>query len=271
MHTFPLQHVKPPAAALPRQPVEGADWILRRAGLDPACYRRESLLRRIPACLRILKVHDMQEARQVLENQPQLLPVALSSLLIGVTEFFRDRAVFHRMRREIIPALAALNSPLRIWSAGCSNGAELYSMAMLLARAGLLERSYLLGTDCRSDALGHAREAAYHARVKGLTHDELNRWFSRDGDKFRLSGYFRSRAHWKRANWLRDVEKGPWDLILWRNAAIYLTPNAAAKIWARLHAQLRPGGFLITGKAERPPKSLEMKSIGRSIYRKTGV
>ena len=94
----------------------------------------------------MLKVRSTEEAREVLENRPALLPAAVDSLLIGVTEFFRDSLVFEGMRAEVLPNLAIRRGPLRICSAGCSTGEELYSVAILLAEGGLLARSFLLGT-----------------------------------------------------------------------------------------------------------------------------
>ena len=93
---------------------------------------------------------------------------AVSSLLIGVTEFFREPAVFDFLRTQVLPVLAGGNRRLRIWSAACSSGAELYSMAILLSETGLLERSYLLGTDCRGDAIERARLGLYDATALKL-------------------------------------------------------------------------------------------------------
>ena len=149
---------------LPDEPASGfVGWVLDRAGLDASLYRHRPLLRRLPACLRTLGVRSPAEARKLLENRPDLLPAAIGSLLIGVTEFFRDAAVFEGIRTEVMPALAARGGQLRIWSAGCSSGEELYSVAILLAEAGLLARSFLLGTDCRIEAIRQARSALYNA------------------------------------------------------------------------------------------------------------
>ena len=159
------------AAAAPA-PEERLDefiaWVLGRAGLDASAYRARPLQRRLPACLRALKVHSTRDARERLERQPQLIATIVSSLLIGVTEFFREPDVFDSLRTEIVPALAGRKGPLRIWSAACSTGAELYSMAILLAQSGLLERSFLLGTDCRGDAIEHAETGLYDATALKL-------------------------------------------------------------------------------------------------------
>ena len=147
------------------EPAHGfVGWVLDRSGLDASVYRHRPLLRRLPSCLRTLQVRSVAEGRALLENRPDLLPAAVGSLLIGVTEFFRDPAVFEAVRARVVPELAACRrGPLRICSAGCSSGEELYSLAILLAEAGVLAGSFLLGTDCRIEAVRQASAGVYNA------------------------------------------------------------------------------------------------------------
>ncbi len=127
------------------------DWMRASIGTGPSCGGSPH------ACGRCKSARS-EEGRALLENRPDLLPAAVGSLLIGVTEFFRDPAVFEAVRARVVPELAARGrGPLRIWSAGCSSGEELYSLAILLAEAGLLAGSFLLGTDCRIEAVRQAR------------------------------------------------------------------------------------------------------------------
>lgn len=243
-------------------------WVIGRAGLEAGVYRHAPLQRRLLACLRTLKVHTAQEARAILETRSDLLPTAISSLLIGVTEFFRDPVVFENLRKHVLPHLARRPGPLRIWSAGCSTGEELYSMAILLAEAGLLDRSFLLGTDCRKDAVEEASLAQYGAAALGCLAPALReRYFEAAGDFWRPVELLRRRVQWKVADLTRRIEEGPWDLILWRNMAIYLNPGPAAMVWKGLAAALAPGGFLIAGKAERPPSDAGLMPAGRCIFR----
>ncbi len=136
-------HVRPPTT----EPADGfVDWIIRRAGLDAGRYRHRPLLRRLPACLRTLKVHSTEEARELLKNRPDLLPAAISSLLIGVTEFFRDPPVFESVRTTILSNAAGMRGPLR--SLECS----------LLHR----RRTVQLGHPLRRDAFAAAQLLAGH-------------------------------------------------------------------------------------------------------------
>jgi chemotaxis methyl-accepting protein methylase len=243
-------------------------WALGRAGLDAAAYRTQPLVRRLPACLRAMKARSTHAARELLERKPHLLAKVVSSLLIGVTEFFREPDVFGCLRTVVLPALARGDRRLRIWSAACSTGAELYSLAILVSEAGLLERSHLLGTDCRGDAIERARRGLYDARtlrLVGCATRETH--FEPAGQQWRPVEALRRQTHWKVADLLSGVEEGPWDIVLWRNAAIYLKSPFAETIWRRLASVLAPGGVLVTGKAERPPLDAGLAHAARCIYR----
>ena len=243
-------------------------WVIERAGLDCGAYRHSPLQRRLPACLRALRVHSAAEARRLLEHRPDLLPAAVSSLLIGVTGFFRDVGVFEGLRSEVLPPLAGRPGPLRVWSAACSTGAELYSVAILLAEAGLLERSFLLGTDCRGDAIDRAKLGLYDAAMLKLVRCATrDRYFVPAGQYWRPVQALRRQVRWKAADLLAGVEPGPWDIILWRNVAIYLKPGPAETIWRRLAAVLAPRGALISGKAERPPADAGLTHAAHCTYR----
>ncbi|MGA2034173.1 MAG: protein-glutamate O-methyltransferase CheR [Thermoguttaceae bacterium] len=243
-------------------------WVLGRAGLDATAYRTQSLHRRLPACLRTLNVPEPRAAGELVERKPHLVATVISSLLIGATEFFREPGVFDCLGTQVLPALANCNRRLRIWSAACSSGAELYSMAILLREAGLLETSYLLGTDCRGDAIDRAKLGFYDATMLKLVPAATrDKYFEPVGPHWRPVEALRRQVHWKAADLLAGVEDGPWDIIFWRNAAIYLKPCRAETIWRQLASVLAPGGVLIAGKAERPPADAGLTHAARCVYR----
>ena len=250
------------------RPSQFISWLFHRAGLSVACYRGAPLVRRIPACLRALHCETEAHARQVLEQRPEFLPAAIDALLIGVTEFFRDPSVFETMRTEVLPQLALPTRPLRVWSAGCSDGAELYSLAILLAQAGVLEGSFLLGSDCRQDAIERARKGLYNsAALKKIEPADRRRYFEEVGGSWQPIEQLRRHVSWKVADIARDIEDGPWDIVLWRNMAIYLTAETSASVWRKLVSALAPAGILVVGKAERPPSDLPLINLKSCIYR----
>ena len=239
--------------------------LFEAAGVHPEGYRAKALNRRVPACLRHLGVKSLEEASDRLERHPELVPGTVSVSLLGVTEFFRDEPVFHQLGN----LLPHLGKPLRIWSAACSEGQELYSMALLLESRGLLRDVELLGTDCRAQAIERARTAVYPPEhLKNMPAPWQAAYFQKTWAGMRLQGEIQQAARFRQADLLREAEPGPWNMILWRNMAIYLEPEAARHVWLRIYAQLAPGGIIVTGKAEHPPASLELERLGTCLYRK---
>jgi chemotaxis methyl-accepting protein methylase len=243
--------------------------LFDRVGLCLTDYRLETLKRRIPSCLRAMRVESVGRIGPAIDRQPDLLKTALSTLVIGVTSFFRDPGVFAALEKSFLPEVLRRTPNPRIWSAGCSDGAELYSLAMLLAEWGAVQRSTLLGTDCRTDAVARAREGCYDAgAIKGVPARFVGRYLTPDGAMWQIHPFLRAAAQWRFGNVLYTSEPGAWDLILCRNMAIYLQPEAAGRLWARLGASLRPGGILVTGKAERPYGATGMVAVAPCIYQR---
>jgi chemotaxis protein methyltransferase CheR len=241
--------------------------VLESAGLPADAYRAAPMRRRLGACLRTLKAGSVSEAWSLMQS-PELVGTAIDSLLIGVTEFFRDAEVFDALRKIIATEAPIQQGPIRVWSAGCSNGAELYSLAMLLAEAGKFGRSILVGTDCRAAAIHEARSGVYsEADVRSMDAWLRHKYMHKDGGRWRVADSLRRHIRWRVGNLLAGGEDGPWDIILWRNMAIYLKLKSASQVWAELIEGMRPGGLLVVGKAERPPASSGLTCISRCIYR----
>ena len=244
------------AADVPLDPFVA--WVLAGAGLDLEAYRPAPLNRRLSACLRALRCGSTEEARALLLRRPELLDRAVDALLIGVTSFGRDPHVFDALARLALPRLEGVTDGLRVWSAGCANGAELYSVALLLDAAGMLRHSHLLGTDCRAAAVAAARRARYDASVLGPFSGAVESGaFETEGTVVRPGPALRAVTRWKAADVTRQVEEGPWHVVLCRNLAIYLSPAAVARLWVRLVEQITPGGLLVTGKADPRPPGME--------------
>ena len=259
------------SAADPRRSAEpGYDFLaalLNQAGLRIEQYRTSALLRRIPACLRALGVNSIPEAAQRLAARPALAWTLLDVVLLGVTEFCRDPAVFQYLRTTVLPEVGRTASTPRIWSAGCSEGQELYSVAACLAELDLLERCELLGTDCRPEAIARARLGEYATGPAPVApapwrHAHL---FVAD-NHVRIHPRLRVATKWRVGDVLGDLEAGPWHLIFCRNLAIYLEAPVASALWRRLGEQLAPGGYLVTGKAENPAATGAFIRVAPCLY-----
>jgi chemotaxis methyl-accepting protein methylase len=244
-------------------------WLFRRAGLDVRHYRAETLQRRLAACLRALRASDVREAKAMLIRDGSLVAVAISAMVIGVTSFFRDSPVFDYLTVHVLATLRQGGRGARIWSAACSDGDEVYSVAMLLEEMKLLDGAYLLGTDCRGDAIRRARLGSYHSQaVKDVPEAWLEKYFTKEGVRYRISEKMRSAVQFRTADMMEICEPGSWDVILCRNAGMYLRPESAGRLWQRFEDVLRPGGYLVLGKAERPVGTMRLSAVAPCIYRR---
>ena len=269
--------VKPTDAPLRRQdsgePVAPfIAWVFERVNLNPSVYRSSCLNRRLNACLRRLRVSTTEAAQKLLESRPELLHAALDSLLLGVSEFFRDAEVFTYFREKVLPAMFERSERIRILSIGVSEGYELYSVAMLLAEMNALDRVELVGMDCRPEAIRHAREGWFSERDMGGVSEELrSRYFSPEQRGWVAKENIRSKIQWSVGNVLNLDGVGQSDIIFFRNLAIYLTGHHADCAWSALFGKLSPNGMLVCGKADKPPASLHLTRIASCIYEKSRI
>lgn len=250
------------------------EWLCNKGGLDARHYRPTVLERRRGACLRAVRAGSLDDARARGEACSRSVEDMVGTVMIGVTSFFRDIGVFRGMDKHL-PALAEENgNVIRAMSVGCSDGSELYSLAIQLAHHGLLENARLVGVDCRPDAIATAKAGIYTAAaVSHIDPLVAARSFERCGRMNGGVGNVRVREHlanaceWRTGNAFA-LPHALHDLILCRNLAIYLRPASAHELWAALADRLRPGGLLIVGKAERPCLPGKLVRIGACKYRR---
>jgi chemotaxis protein methyltransferase CheR len=259
----------PPAIEIPSRELDLLALVFRVAEIDLGCYRLQPLARRIQACLRALHASSPEHALEMLCRAPALVDTALDALLIGVSSFFRDAQVFAQLREAVIPELLATRRGIRVWSVGCSDGAELYSVAMILSDARALESSSLIGTDCRPSALLRARQGTFHIGTDPLPCGTRGHLVELRGRTARVAPAIRRAVRFKRSNALSETLPGRFDLILCRNLTIYLARGAADALWARLAGALAPHGYLVAGKAEQAPIA-GLVRVSRSLYRREG-
>jgi chemotaxis protein methyltransferase CheR len=245
-------------------------YVLAQAGLVPERYRVGPLNRRVQACVRALGVCTSEQALSRLHERPELLSTALDALLVGVGEFFRDADALSSLAPHLAALASSRGGSLAIWSAACGQGAELYSLGVLLAELGLLSGSTLLGTDCRSSAVATAKRGVYPASALETMPSPLRaRYLVAEGDGWRVVLPEAANISWRVQNVLKTPADGPWDVISCRNVAIYLTRDAACALWAALAERLRPEGLLVVGKAERPAVAC-LSQVAQCVYSRLG-
>ena len=205
------------------------------------------------------------------------------ALTTNHTHFFRESHHFDHLRETALPWLQrqAQSKPLRIWSAGCSSGEEVYSIAMCLrgpdrGSAAWLDRAdvKLLATDLSPIVVESARRAVYPANaVQPIPAPYRANWLRPEGADFVVADEVRSMVT---ARVLNLFEPWPmrqrYDVIFCRNVMIYFDDAAKAELEARFVDLLVPGGYLYIGHSERliGAAASQMKPAGHTIYVKDG-
>jgi chemotaxis protein methyltransferase CheR len=200
----------------------------------------------------------------------------VEAMLLPEAEFFRDRRVFDALCDDVLPAMVRTTGgrPLRIWSAACGTGQEIYSLAMRLTEtAGAADRFELFASDLSERALEKAQAAAYSQFEvqRGLSARALVRCFEKDGETFVLSPRLRQMIRWRRVNLLDDLTSlGRFDLVLCRNFLPQLAPEAHAQALRSLTRALAPAGRLVLGAGEPADAGLTAVDATIGLYAAAG-
>jgi chemotaxis protein methyltransferase CheR len=181
----------------------------------------------------------------------------VEAMTTNETYFFRDRVPFDHFRDLVLPELLQSRQArrsLRIWCAGSSTGQEPYSLAIYLKQADLTNwRIEIVAADISREAVERARTGLFtqFEVQRGLPIQMLMRYFSQEGDFWRIDDELREMVQHRQLNLIDDFsDLGTFDLIYCRNVLIYFDRATKQNIFARLHSALEPDGFLALGSAE---------------------
>lgn len=221
----------------------------RRVGLrlDPTAQHRlaRSVRDAAAACRR-----DVDEFVEALEHDPRALQELLDRVTVQETSFFRDPGQFEALVTSVLPTL---RGPVTAWSAGCANGQEAYTLAMVLAEAGVGDWR-VLATDVSSRALARTRTARYRDKeLRGVDAGRRERFFTRDGDDWVVSTALRDRVATSRLNLVGDLlpgEPGSCPIVFCRNVLIYFRAEDVVEFLERLARWMPPDGYLFLGYSE---------------------
>ncbi|CAN7293861.1 CheR family methyltransferase [Massilia sp. LjRoot122] len=232
--------------------------LLGRTGHDFRHYKRATVLRRIERRMQVRQVHTLPEYHGVLEADEHEYKSLLDDMLIGVTNFFRDREAFEALERDIIPELFKDRVPgdeVRAWVAACATGEEAYSLAMLMAdQAALMEHPpsfQVFASDLDDNAIDKARSGTYPASIiTDVAPTRLRQYFNKEDDHYRTRKSLRDRILFASHNLLRDPPFSRLDMISCRNLLIYLNRDVQMRVLQTFHFALKPGGYLFLGSSE---------------------
>ncbi|EDX74014.1 CheR methyltransferase, SAM binding domain [Coleofasciculus chthonoplastes PCC 7420] len=228
-------------------------------GCDLTGYKRSSLERRFHVRMRQLKIDSYADYLHYLQRHSQEYIPLLNTVLINLTSFFRDRASWEYLANELIPKIIASKQPdesIRVWSAACASGQEVYSLIILFAEVlgieSCLQRLQFIATDWDKDALSQARNGTYKPRdVSEITADLLEKYFEQteQGDYSFHRQLYRT-IIFARHNLVEDAPMSKIDLLVCRNALMYFKSDIQITILIRFHFGLKNNGFLFLGQPE---------------------
>ena len=256
----PIAHLTGPARTADAEDAlhDIIGMLMSHTGHDFRHYKRATVLRRIERRLQVRAVHSLPEYRDLLESDPAEHKALLGDMLIGVTNFFRDRESFEALERDVIPELFKdkhAGDEVRAWVAACATGEEAYSLAMLMAdQAELMDQPpsfQVFASDIDDQAIDSARSGTYPASIiTDVAPARLRQYFNKEDDRYRIRKSLRDRILFASHNLLRDPPFSRLDMISCRNLLIYLNRDVQVRVLQMFHFALKPGGYLFLGSSE---------------------
>jgi chemotaxis protein methyltransferase CheR len=245
-------------------------------GIELAHYRQGQMERRLRSFAERQGLKDLDEYLAFLRRDKVALESFLDRMTINVSELFRNPERFEELEKVHFPQLLTTSpTGLRVWSAGCSYGAEPYTMSLILQEIAPGRRHEVIATDLDQIILAKARAGRFtDPDVRNVPKGRLAKWFdtvTEGGVTFyeanaRLKSLVRFRHH----DLLEDRYPDNLDLIACRNVVIYFKDDAKQAIYERFLKALRPGGVLFVGSTERVHRAEEMgwERAGTFFYRR---
>lgn len=256
-----------------------SSFALKHAGLEIPPQKNAMVCARVTKRVRDLKLPSLQSYCELISTsgQEREMEKLISILTTNVTSFYREAHHFKTLREDALPKLAAkamAGQTVRIWSAGCSEGMELLTVAMELLKLipdASHQKFRLLGTDIDTKIVEKARKAEYKSTIEGqIDAEDLKRFFVKTPSGYRASSSLQQMTTYNTLN-LHDhwPMKQKFDIIFCRNVVIYFDQTTRDVLWPRFAQQLEPNGYLFLGHSERisGPAEATFKLSGTTTYR----
>jgi chemotaxis protein methyltransferase CheR len=271
-----------PGISIEPQLEELINLIKGNHGFDFSDYSRASLRRRLSRVM-MLKKLTFDELNHALANEPHFFQWFLEEITVNVTEMFRDPSFYKALNTDVLPYLSNFQH-IRIWSAGCSSGEEVYSLAILLKEAGLSQKSFIYGTDINTEVLNEARKGTYSVRkikcyaenycLSGFS-SLLTEHFNIMNNVANIHNELKQNTLFSVHNLVSDNVFNEFQLISCRNVFIYFEAKLQEKILELFYNSLSPSGILCLGSKETirfPGFKNKFKVINQkeNIYQKIG-
>lgn len=227
------------------------NWIYKELKIDISAYKSNQMNRRLSNFISRSGTNSVNEYINMLDKNPELKQKLADFITINVSEFFRNKDLFLDFERKLKELMLKDNRRLKVWSAACSNGAEPYTVALILDRLTPGVRHTIIGTDIDTTILNTARRGEYGPNdVKNIDSSMLRKYFTVESGKYVLNQDIRDRVQFKRHDLILDLYDKGFDVILCRNVVIYFTTEVKDSIYKKFYDSLNPGGLLFVGATE---------------------
>lgn len=245
--------------------------IKRNLKIDLENYKAEQMMRRLDSWFVRSHASTWKDYLQILSNDAMELEKFRNYLTINVTEFFRDPKRWDTVRNDVLPYLQEQSKELKLWSAGCSIGAEPYTLAILMAENCPRQKYSLLATDLDRGALLKARSRGpYTAEdIRNLDVAQRRKYISGTAPYY-VKECLQQQIRFEEQDLLAARFETDFDLIVCRNVVIYFTAGAKENLYAKFCSALRPGGVLFLGGTEiiSGAGKYGLQNFGVSFYKK---
>jgi chemotaxis protein methyltransferase CheR len=252
-------------------------------GFDFSGYSKASLKRRI---IRILQLKRLEyyDLKHQLVNDQSFFQHFLEEVTVNVTEMFRDPLFYKALNNQVLPYLSTFQH-VKVWSAGCSTGEEVYSTAILLKEAGMHKKSFIYGTDVNTEVLKEAKKGIYSLRkIKSYAENyqysglpgTITDHFTILYDAATIHTELKQNTLFSVHNLISDNVFNEFQLITCRNVFIYFESALQEKILELFYKSLCPLGFLCLGskeaiRSEAFKKRFKVINSKENIYQKIGT
>ena len=222
-----------------------------QTGIDFNLYKQNQLQRQILMLADQRRVEDFEAlSRLVLDNRDEQVWF-LDRLAINVTELFRNPELWRDLEKLVKNELVPQGRGIKAWSAGCSVGAEAYSLAAVFDKFSPGKFHKIHCTDIDSSALEQAKKGHFNRMEARIIPQEFDKYFVQTDDGAEVVPQLKNYLTFQKHNLLADPYGSNYDLIVCRNVLIYFVDEAKDQIFRRFYNALRPGGYLFIGSSER--------------------
>jgi len=231
--------------------------LYEEEGIDLSHYKQNQMRRRLNMTV---KSHGYESYCRFLDfakKEEAVYRRFIDRITINVSEFLRNHEKFETLEKQFLVPLLKQKPNLNLWSAGCSTGEELYSLALLLEKHNASLNAQVLGWDFDQNALDRAKVGIYESKaLANVSPQLLKRYFIKVGEnRYQVGERLKARVRLEKRNLLEERFPHSLDIILCRNVVIYFKDHAKERLFSSFANALAKEGVLMIGASERIPNA----------------